>query len=131
METKRVFSGAAWEKTVAYCRAIKVGNHIYVSGTAAIDDNGEVVGKNDVYEQSKFIFKKIEKAILELGGGLKFVVRTRAFITDIGEFDGFARAHGEIFKNNEPAATCVEISKLVNDELLIEIEVDAVVAQGG
>lgn len=123
---KTIYSGAIWEKQVSYCRAKKVGNLIFVSGTTASNENGEAVG-DDVYLQSKYIFEKIERALKECGAGLKDVVRTRTFITDISKFDLFAKAHHEFFEGIDPTATCVEVARLVNGRLLIEIEVDAVI----
>ncbi|MBU6339240.1 MAG: RidA family protein [Rickettsiales bacterium] len=126
MKTKiqNIYSGTKWEKEVAYCRAKKVGNMVFVSGTTAVDENGNIVGEN-VYTQSKFIFKKIENALKACGASLSDVVRTRTFITNINSFDEFARAHKENFSGIDPVATCVEVSRLVNNKLLIEIEVDA------
>ena len=123
---RRVYSGAPWEKQVAYCRANRVGNIITVSGTTAVDENGKVVGENDIYRQTKYIFEKISRALNELGASLTDVTRTRMFITDIEMFPDVGRAHKEVFEGVDPAATCVEISRLVRDELLIEIEVDGV-----
>ena len=125
---KNIYSGTIWEKEVAYCRAKKVGNLIFVSGTTASGENGEVVGDN-VYEQSKFIFAKIEKALQQCGASLQDVVRTRTFITNIDDFDQFARAHKENFTGIDPVATCVEVTRLVNPNLLIEIEVDAILIE--
>lgn len=122
---KNIYSGTIWEKEVAYCRAKKVGNLIFVSGTTASGENGAVVGE-DVYEQTKFIFQKIETALKQCGATLHDVVRTRTFITNIDAFDQFARAHKENFTGIDPVATCVEVTRLVNPKLLIEIEVDAV-----
>lgn len=123
---KNIYSGAIWEKEVAYCRAKKVGNLIFVSGTTASDEHRRAVGK-DVYEQSKFIFQKIATALKECDANLTNVVRTRTFITDIAQFHLFAKAHKEFFNGIDPAATCVEVTKLVSKDLLIEIEVDAVI----
>ena len=95
-----------------------------MSGTTAVDENGEVVGKS-VYQQAVFVFAKIERALAELGARLDDVVRTRTFITDMDQFEGFARAHRETFQDIDPAATCLGVSALVDERLLIEIEVDA------
>lgn len=126
MERKNIYSGSVWEKEVAYCRAKKVGNLVFVSGTTSVNEKGEIVGA-DVYEQSKFIFEKMEKALKQCGSSLKDVVRTRTFITDITKFDQFAKAHKEFFSGIDPVATCVETPRLVNEKLLIEIEIDAVI----
>ena len=127
-EVEKVYSGVPWEKRVAYSRATKVGGYIVVSGTTAVDAEGNVVGPGDVYTQCRFIFEKIGRALAELGGSFDNVVRTRTFITDIGRFDEFARAHAEVFAGIDPAATCVEVSRLVDADLMVEIEVDAMVA---
>ncbi|RYZ20452.1 MAG: RidA family protein, partial [Chitinophagaceae bacterium] len=87
-------SGAIWEDKVGYSRAVKVGNHIEVSGTVASDENGNVIGNNNPYEQTKFILQKIEKALAAAGASLQDVVRTRMFVTDISRFDEYAKAHG-------------------------------------
>jgi len=120
----RVFSGAIWEKQVAYCRAIKLGDFVLVSGTTSVDENSTIVGET-MYEQAIFIFKKIEKALEEFDLGLCNVVRTRMFVTNIDDFDDLARAHKEIFSETPPVATCVEVSRFVDEKLLVEIEVDA------
>ncbi len=122
---QNIGSGSPWENVVGYSRAVRVGNIIEVAGTTAMD--GDIlIGKGDVYAQTVFIFKKIEKALIEAGASLKDVVRTRMFIVDISRWEEAGKAHGEIFKNIKPVATMVEISKLINEDLLIEIEVTAV-----
>jgi enamine deaminase RidA (YjgF/YER057c/UK114 family) len=124
---KKIGSGSPWEDIVGYSRAVRVGNIIEVAGTTAMD--GEVlVGKGDVYAQTVFIFKKIEKALIEAGAALTDVVRTRMFVTDISSWDAVGKAHGEFFKEIKPVATMLEVSKLINDDLLIEIEVTAIVS---
>jgi enamine deaminase RidA (YjgF/YER057c/UK114 family) len=127
---KNVYSGTAWEPKVAYCRAKRVGNVIAVSGTVAVDEEGKVVGPGDLYVQTAFALKKIEKALRALDASLKDVVRTRTYVTDISRFDDFARAHREAFQGVDPAATCVEVARLVSPELVVEIEVDAIVGDG-
>lgn len=121
-----ISSGTIWEEKVGYSRAVKIGNQIFVSGTVAVDENGKTVGEGNPYEQAKFIFSKIEKALIQAGATLNDVVRTRMFVTDINNFDEITKAHGEVFSNIRPAATLVEISGLVNN-LLVEIEADAVI----
>ena len=112
---------------MAYCRATRAGNLVFVSGTVAVDDGGRVVGPGDVYTQSLYALRKIERALTEAGASLRDVVRTRTFLVDLTRFDDFARAHGEVFSGIDPAATCVGVSGLVSAEYLVEIEVDAVV----
>lgn len=126
MKRVNAYSGTVWERKVAYCRAKRVGNTIVVSGTVAVDEKGATMGA-DVYQQTRYAIGKIERALRELGGGLRDVVRTRTYLTDITRFDEFARAHREAFEDIDPAATCVEISKLVAPDLFVEIEVDAIV----
>lgn len=123
-----ISSGAKWEDIVGYSRAVRVGNIVEVAGTTAVE-NDEVVGKGNVYEQTKFIFKKIEKALDEAGAKLTDVVRTKMYVTDISKWEEVGKAHGEIFKNIKPAATMVEVKSLINPDLLIEIEVTAVVIE--
>ena len=124
---KKISSGSPWEDIVGYSRAVRVGNIIEVAGTTAMD--GDIlIGKGNVYEQTVFIFKKIEKALIEAGATLADVVRTRMFVTDISLWEEVGKAHGEFFKEIKPVATMVEVSKLINDGLLIEIEVTAIVA---
>lgn len=122
---QRAYSGSRWEEQAAYSRAVRWGSFIAVSGTTAVDENGEVVGGDCLYAQAIFVFAKIQRALDELGADLTNVVRTRTFLTDMAQFEGFARAHRETFRGIDPAATCVEVSRLVDDRLLVEVEVDA------
>lgn len=126
MTRRSVYSGTPWEPRVAYCRAKRVGLLVFVSGTTAVDEHGSVVGSGDLYAQTRYALLKIERALSELGATRAHVVRTRTFVTDIGRFEEFARAHREFFDGIDPTATCVEVSRLVTPELLVEIEVDAV-----
>ncbi|GJQ35881.1 MAG: hypothetical protein JETCAE01_18910 [Anaerolineaceae bacterium] len=123
-----ISSGAKWEDIIGYSRAVKIGNLIEVAGTTAIDENGNVVGANDPYEQTKFIFEKIEKALASAGASLRDVVRTRMFTTDISQWEEIGRAHGEFFREVKPAASMIEVKGLIDPGLLIEIEVTAVTA---
>ena len=107
---------------------MRSGPFIAVSGTTAVDESGTVVGGDSVYAQAAFVFAKIQRALHELGADLKHVVRTRTFLTDMSQLEGFMRAHRETFAGIDPAATCVEVSKLVDDRLLIEVEVEAFMA---
>ena len=127
--TKRlnISSGAKWEDIVGYSRAVRIGNVIETAGTTALDENGNVVGIGNPYEQTKFILAKIEKALIAAGGTLQDVIRTRMFVTDISRWEEIGRAHGEYFKAIKPASTMVEVRALINPEMLIEIEVTAIV----
>lgn len=121
MDRVNISSGGKWEDTVGYSRAVKKGNMIFVAGTTAHGDKG-VIGKNDAYTQTFYILKKIEESITEAGGKLSDVVSTRMFVTDIANWETVGRAHGEFFKSIKPIATMVEVSKLIDPELLVEIE---------
>jgi enamine deaminase RidA (YjgF/YER057c/UK114 family) len=121
-------SGAIWEDKVGYSRAVKVGDYIEVSGTVASDENGNVMGKNDAYEQTRYILQKIEKALIKAGASLKDVVRTRMFVTDISRFEEYAKAHGEAFASIKPCTSMLEVKGLVAPEYLIEIETTAILS---
>jgi enamine deaminase RidA (YjgF/YER057c/UK114 family) len=123
-----VSSGSPWEDIVGYSRAIRVGNTIEVAGTTAMDGD-ELIGRGDMYAQTKFIFEKIEKALQSLGASMKDVVRTRMFVTDMEQWELAGKAHGEFFRDIKPAATMVEVNRLINDDLLIEIEVTAIITE--
>lgn len=121
-----ISSGSPWEDVVGYSRAVRVGNVVEVAGTTAVD--GDVlIGKGDVYLQTQFILQKIGKALEQAGSSLEHVVRTRMFITDISLWEEAGRAHGEVFGNIKPASTMVEVSALIQEHLLIEIEVTAII----
>jgi len=124
-----ISSGAKWEDVVGYSRAIRVGKLIEVAGTTAVDEDGQVVGLNDPYEQTRFILSKIEKALSQAGVSMKDVIRTKMFVTDISGWEEIGRAHGEFFKDIKPAATMVEVKSLISPELLVEIEVTAIVME--
>lgn len=123
-----ISSGAKWEDIVGYSRAVRVGNTVEVAGTTAVDERGETVGVNNPYEQTKFILAKIEKALIQAGASMKDVVRTRMFVTDISKWEEIGRAHGEFFREIKPAASMIEVKGLINPELLVEIEVTAVLS---
>ncbi len=126
MAVQRTFTGTPWEAKVSYCRAIRRGPFVYVSGTTASDESGNVIG-GDAYSQAQFIFEKIERALRELGASLADVVRTRMFVVDISQWEQIGQAHHEAFKDHPPTATMVEVTRLVDERHLVEIEVDAVV----
>jgi enamine deaminase RidA (YjgF/YER057c/UK114 family) len=124
-----ISSGAKWEDIVGYSRAVRIGNIIEVAGTTAVDENGQVVGIDDPAEQTKFILSKIEKALTSAGASLKDVVRTRMFVTNIADWESIGKVHGQYFKDIKPAATMVEVKSLISPELLVEIEVTAILVK--
>ena len=123
-----ISSGAKWEDIVGYSRAVRVGNTIEVAGTTAVDENGEIVGINDPYEQTRYALAKIEKALLAAGASMKDVVRTRMFVIDISKWEEIGRAHGEFFREIKPAASMIEVKGLISPGLLVEIEVTAIIS---
>ena len=125
MDFRRTYSGAPWESRVGYCRAIRAGAHIYVTGTAAVAADGGVFAPGDAYAQAQRCFQIIERALADLGADPSSVVRTRMFVTDIGRWQEFGRAHGEFFSDHPPATTMVEVSRLIDPAMLIEVEADA------
>lgn len=122
---QKISSGAKWESIVGYSRAVRVGNRIYVTGTTALDDRGEIVGGDDPYAQTVQVLKNIESALKRLGAGLEHVVRTRMYVTDISRWEEYGRAHGEFLREVMPATAMVEVSALIDPRMLIEIEADA------
>ena len=128
MERVNIRSGAPWESRVGYCRAVRVGPHVLVSGTAPVGEDGEVVGVGDAYAQAKRCIEIIEKALADAGASLGDVVRTRMFVTDISQWEAIGRAHGEAFGEILPATAMVEVSQLIDPDMLVEIEADAIVA---
>lgn len=127
MERQLISSGTIWERKFGYSRAVKAGNFVFVAGTTAVNEKGEVMGGNDPYQQAVFIYQKIEKALNEAGASFQNVVRVRTFITNIKRWEEVAKAQGEVFADIRPAATLVEVKSLVEPELLVEIEVDALI----
>ena len=124
MERKNISSGAPWEDIVGYSRAVKIGNTIEVSGTAPIQD-GKVKGKT-AYEQAVVCLEIIKKSLEEAGATMKDVVRTRIFVTDISQWEEFAKAHSKYFEQIKPATTMVEVSALIDNKMLVEIEATAI-----
>lgn len=126
MSRINISTGAKWEDIVGYSRAVKIGNVIEVTGTVATDNSGELVGKNDIYIQTKFIILKAEKVLEQLGASLKDVIRTRIFTTDISQWESIGKAHGELFGSIKPCTTMVEVNALIGDDYLVEIEFSAI-----
>lgn len=127
MDRRTYSTNTPWEKAVAYSRAVRVGPHVIVSGTTASNSDGSTEAVGNAYEQTVFILRKIEAALIEVGAGISDVVRTRMFVTDIDRWEEIGRAHGEFFSGINPAAPMVEVRRLVNPDHLVEIEVDAIV----
>lgn len=123
---QRTFSGAIWEERVGYCRAIRAGNLIFVTGTAPVAEGGGIHAPGDAYEQAKRCFQIIDRALKDLSASAKNIVRTRMFVTDISRWEEFARAHRECCGQHPPATTMVEVKQLIDPAMLIEIEADAV-----
>jgi enamine deaminase RidA (YjgF/YER057c/UK114 family) len=130
MKRQNVSSGAPWEATVGYSRAVRLGHLVEVAGTTAVDDEGRVVGAGSPYTQARFALEKIGRALAQAGAGFEDVIRTRIYVTDIARWEEVGRAHGEVFRDVRPASTLVAVASLVRPDLLVEIEATAVVPDG-
>ena len=129
MARRNISTGSKWEPVIGYSRAVKVGNMIFVSGTTGMGEDGKLVGPGDPYAQTVQAFKVVEKALALAGASLRDVVRTRLYVTDISKWEAYGRAHGELFGEIRPATAMIQISKLIEPDMVVEVEADAVLPE--
>ena len=128
MAVERYFTGTEWEPKVGYCRALRAGDMIYLSGTAPVGEDGNTFAPGDAYAQAKRCFEIIERSLHQMNANLSQVVRTRMYVTDISQWEAFGRAHQAFFGQHPPVCTMVEVQRLIKPDMLIEIEVEAYVS---
>jgi len=124
---KKLSSGAKWEDIVGYSRSVRVGDRIIIGGTTAVNEQGEIIGKRDAYEQTKYVFQKIEKYLIEMGSSLENVIINRIYVTDITKWDEIGRAHAEFFGEIKPCCMMIEVKGFIDPDMIVEIETEAVV----
>jgi enamine deaminase RidA (YjgF/YER057c/UK114 family) len=128
MDIKKLSSGAKWESIVGYSRAVKAGSRILIGGTTAIDEDSNVIGKDDAYAQTKYIFRKIEIYLEQFGASLEDVISNKIYVTDISKWEDIGRAHAEIFGKIKPCCTMIEVKGFISPDMLVEIETEAIIS---